>query len=273
MSPRNKSPFTLSAGPANQAGPPTPRGQGPRYARDRTGHGGPPLSAVFGRGDLGTSLLFVFPLFLIYGVGVLFAPNMNGVDFVSKNLYALVGYDRTNYLLVYGVLLVGFVALLLWERRRHGFIPHRFLPMIIESTIYALTLGTLILFVMRNVLGFTPLADGGLPAGIGGFILSVGAGVYEELVFRLGLLSGSAALLRLIGAPHGLAVGVAFLLSSALFSAAHHIGANGDAWAWSVFTYRMLAGLLFAAIYYWRSLAHAAYTHALYDVYVVLVGH
>jgi hypothetical protein len=241
--------------------------------RKRSPHSGPPLSAVFGRGDLPTSLLLVFPLFLVYGVGVLFAPAMNGVDFVSKKLFALVGYDRTNYLLVYGVLLLGFVALLLWERRRHGFIPHRFVPMILESAIYGATLGTLILFVMRKVLGFAPLAYGGLPDGVAGVILSVGAGAYEELVFRLGILSGSAALLRLVGVPHAVAVGAAFLISSALFSAAHHIGAGGDAWAWSVFVYRMLAGLIFAAIYYWRSLAHAAYTHALYDVYVVLVGH
>lgn len=231
----------------------------------------PPLSAVFGHGDLGTSLLFVFPLFIIYGVGVVFAPAMNGVDFVSRNLYAAVGYDKLHYLGVHGVLLVGFVALLVYMRRRKVFDGRRFPPMLLESGIYALTLGSLILFVMRNVLGFAPLASGGLPSGVTAFILSVGAGVHEELVFRLGLLSGGAAALRLLGMRHPLAVGIAFVVSSAVFSAVHHLGVMGDPWSLGVFVYRTLAGLLFAAIYYWRSLAHAVYTHALYDVYVLLL--
>lgn len=231
----------------------------------------PSMSTVFGHGDLGTSLLFVFPLFIIYGVGVVFAPAMNGVDFVSRNVYAAVGYDRGNYLLVHGVLLVGFVGLLVYMRRRKVFDGRRFLPMLLESGIYALTLGSLILFVMRNILGFAPLASGGLPTGATAFILSVGAGVHEELVFRLGMLSGGAAALRLLGMRHKLAVIIAFAVSSLLFSAAHHIGAAGDPWALDVFVYRSLAGVLFGVIYYWRSLAHAVYTHALYDVYVLLL--
>ena len=232
---------------------------------------GPPLSDVFGHGDLGTSLLFVFPLFIIYGVGVMFAPAMNGVDFVSRNLFAAVGYDKTAYLLVHVGLLVGFIGLLVWMRRRKVFDGRKFPPMLLESGIYALTLGSLIIFVMQKVLGFAPLAAGGLPTGATAFILSVGAGVHEELVFRLGMLSGGAAALRLLGVRHPVAIAIAFVVSSAVFSAAHHVGAAGDPWDLGVFVYRTLAGLLFAAIYYWRSLAHAVYTHALYDVYVLLL--
>lgn len=233
--------------------------------------GGPPMSACLGHGDLGTSLLFVFPLFVVYGVGVLFLPVMNGVDFVSRNLFAAVGYSRASYLLVYAVLLVGFVALLGYLRRKNAFDFRRFLPMILEAGIYALTLGSFIWFVMRNVLGFEPVAAGGLPSGGAAFVLSIGAGVYEELVFRLGLCSGGAALARALGLRHAPSVAIAFVMSSALFSAAHHIGAHGDPWALDVFVYRLLAGLLFAVIYWFRSLAHAVYTHALYDVYVMVL--
>jgi hypothetical protein len=233
--------------------------------------GGPPMSASLGHGDLGTSLLFVFPLFLIYGVSVLFLPVMNGVDFVSRNLFAAVGYNRASYLLVYAVLLVGFVALLGYLRRKKAFDFRRFLPMILESGIYALTLGSFIVFVMRKVFGFAPLAAGGMPSGGAAFVLSVGAGVYEELVFRLGLCSGGVALFRVLGLDHRIAVVISFVVSSVLFSAAHHIGAHGDPWAFDVFFYRMLAGLVFAAIYWFRSLSHAVYTHALYDIYVMVL--
>lgn len=234
--------------------------------------GEPPVGAVLGHGDLATSLLFVFPLFLIYEVGVVFAPAMNGVDFVSRNLYAALDHDTRAYLLFHLGLAVVFAALLVWMRKRRRFDPGRFLPMLLETGIYALTLGSFILFVMRNVLGMEPpLAAGGLRGAATGALLSLGAGVHEELVFRLGLCAGGAAVLRVVGLGHAQAMTIAFALSSALFSAAHHVGAAGDAWQLSVFTYRMLAGLLFAALFYFRSLAHAVYTHALYDLYVIVV--
>lgn len=237
-------------------------------AARRAGASGPPTKAVLGHGDLGTSLLYVFPLFLAYEVGVLFAPAMNGVDFVSRHVYAAVGYDRRNYLLVHLGLALIFAGFLVWQRRRRAFAGRPFLPMLLESGIYALTLGSFIVFVMRNVLRMD------LSLAVGGgteLVLSLGAGVHEELVFRLGLCAGGAALARLVGLSHGAAVALAFVVSSALFSGAHHIGPAGDPWSLTVFTYRMLAGLLFATLFYFRSLAHAVYTHALYDIYVLIL--
>lgn len=243
----------------------------PTRSSPRATRRGPPLGAVLGHGDLGTSLLFVFPLFLAYEVGVLFAPAMNGVDFVSRNVFAAVGHSRRNYLLLHLGLAVVFAGMLVWLRKRKAFDPGRLLPMLLESAIYALTLGSLILFVMRQILHLEPLAAGGLGELATGVVLSLGAGVHEELVFRLGLCAGGAALLRAVGLAHGAAVAVAFVVSSLLFSAAHHVGPSGDPWSLGVFTYRALAGLIFAAIFHFRSLAHAVYTHALYDVYVMIL--
>jgi hypothetical protein len=228
------------------------------------------LATVLGRGDLGASMLYIFPLFLLYEIGVIFSPMSNGVDFVSRNLFALVGHDRVQYLLVHGALALAFVAIL-WALRRTGTRPrHAFLPMLLESAIYALTAGTLIIFVMQRLLGFEPK----LAAAMGpltSFVMAIGAGVHEELVFRLGLFAGGAALLAVLGMGRKTALLVAALVSSVVFSAVHHIGALGDPFTLNVFVYRLLAGLLFAAIFYWRSLAHAVYTHALYDVYVMLI--
>ena len=47
--------------------------------------------------------------------------------------------------------------------------------------------------------------------------------------------------------------------------------ADGDEFAVGVFTYRALAGAIFALIFYFRSLSHAVYTHFLYDFYVLVV--
>ena len=56
-----------------------------------------------------------------------------------------------------------------------------------------------------------------------------------------------------------------------LFSGAHHVGPLGDPFTLPVFTYRVLAGVIFGLIFYYRSLAHAVYTHFLYDVYVLVL--
>jgi hypothetical protein len=246
-------------------------------SRSSTGTGQPPLSAVLGHGDLGGSLLYIFPLFVIYGVGVLSTPAMNGVDFVTRHIFAAVGYDKTSYLLLYAGLSLAFAAILVWMRKARLLHRNAFLPMVLESGILALTLGTLIVMAMRHLLGFEfqvagpalALQDESVPTTI---VLSLGAGVHEELVFRLGLFSGGAALLRLSRlAGHRWAMVISAIASSLIFSAAHHVGALGEPWKMDVFVYRSLAGLIFATLFYFRSLAHAVYTHALYDIYVGLI--
>ncbi len=231
--------------------------------------------AAFGRGDLATSLVFIFPLFLLYGVGVLFADTINGVDFITRFVYAAVGYDAMHYLKVQAGLAVVFVVLLVVLRRHRRVALSGFFPLVLESAIYALTLGSLILLVMQSVLGFSlGLAVAG-DEGVGvweGLVISAGAGVFEELVFRLGLMAGGAALLLLLGVPKAVALILAIVVSSALFSAAHHVGPLGDPFALDVFTYRLLAGVVFALIFYFRSLAHAVYAHFLYDVYVLVLS-
>jgi membrane protease YdiL (CAAX protease family) len=97
-------------------------------------------------------------------------------------------------------------------------------------------------------------------------ISALGAGVHEELVFRLGLIAGLVVLARPLG--HRLAVGLAIVASSVLFAAAHHLGVHGEPWTVHAFAFRSVAGAAFAAIYWFRSLAHAVYAHVLYDVLV-----
>ena len=60
-------------------------------------------------------------------------------------------------------------------------------------------------------------------------------------------------------------------ISSLLFSAMHHIPPYGDPFTIGVFTFRVLAGACFGLIFWFRGFAVAVYTHALYDLYVLLV--
>lgn len=229
----------------------------------------------FGRGDLAGSLVLIFPLFLVYEIGVMFSSTVNGADFVTRWVFAAVGYDQARYLAVHLGLAVAFVIAVAALRRRRGWQMGAAVPVFIESAIYALTMGSVIIFVMQGLLGLSWTMQGQLTAvelGPTGeaVITSVGAGVHEELVFRLGVFAGGAALLRALGTRGWLALLVAGLASAALFAAAHHIGPLGEPFELSAFVYRMLAGVVFAALFYQRSLAHAVYTHFLYDIYVLL---
>ena len=245
------------------------------------------MSAKLKRGprNLLTSLILVFPLFLIYQIGVLFTlPLLNGADFLTVLLFRKVGLTTTAYLGYTALVTVLFAVAVGMLRRRQRFDPGVIVPVFIESAIYALTMGSLIVLVMTKVFGISPqLAVGNGGGGGGGgmiasqglltrAVMSIGAGVYEETVFRLLLLGGIAWLLdRGLGLTRWLAVGVAFVVSSLLFSAMHHIPPYGDPLHIGVFTFRFLAGMCFAALFWFRGFAVAVYAHALYDLYVLLV--
>ena len=232
-----------------------------------------PPTSVLGYGDLATSLLLIFPLLLAYEIAVVFASTINGVDFVTRSLFALVDHQRGDYLLLQLALCGSYLAVVIQARRRGVLTRGCFVPMVLESAIYALTLGSLIILIMQELLGFALATRALLALGQVGeaLVISLGAGVHEELVFRLGIMAGGAALLRRAGLEVRLAVLIGAIASAVLFSLAHHMGPHGEPFHIDVFTYRLLAGSVFCAIFYYRSLAHAVYTHFLYDLYVLAI--
>ena len=102
-------------------------------------------------------------------------------------------------------------------------------------------------------------------------VMSVGAGLYEELAFRLFLMGGLFAAMHKIGGLHRvLSAVVAVVVSSLIFSAVHHVGNMGEAFTMSAFVFRFFAGVVFASLFQVRGFAIAAWTHALYDVWVMV---
>jgi membrane protease YdiL (CAAX protease family) len=228
--------------------------------------------------NLLTSLILVFPLFVIYQIGVLFTlPLLNGADFLTVFLFRKVGLTTTAYLGYTAAITVLFAIAVGVLRRKQRFDPGLIVPVLIESAIYALTMGSLIVLVMTKLFGISPqlAGSGGLIASQGILaraVMSIGAGVYEETVFRLVLVGGVVALLeRGLGLARWVALGAAFVVSSLLFSAMHHIPPYGDPLHLGVFTFRFLAGMCFATLFWFRGFAVAVYAHAFYDLYVLLV--
>jgi hypothetical protein len=227
--------------------------------------------------NLLTSLILVFPLFLVYQLGVvLIYPMINGADFLTRFLFQNLELSRSAYLGYTAAVAVLFaLAVAVLRRRQHVHLA-MFIPMFLESAIYALTMGSVIVLVMTRVFGINPrlavqgtLGEQGLVTRI---VMSIGAGFWEETTFRLGLLSGLVALCQqVIGMRRFFALGLALVVSSFLFSAVHHIPPYGDPLHLGVFTFRFLAGVSFGLLFWFRGYAVACYTHALYDIYVLIL--
>ncbi len=99
---------------------------------------------------------------------------------------------------------------------------------------------------------------------------SIGAGLYEELLFRLFLLSLLYLLFSRAFAFHDLprilAMGAAVLLSGFLFALAHHLGPGGDPLEGRVLLFRFVMGVLLGILFVARGFGVVVYTHAWYDL-------
>ncbi len=233
--------------------------------------------------DLGVSLVLVLPLLVAYlfGLMLLDFEVVNGADFITRFVVPTFGV-RGLVILNLGLCAVFIVAASKLEERSR-FRPNLFLPLVAESAVYASLLGTVIIAIMRKgYLVAAPVAAAGAGAGAGAAlgeggaeaariaVISIGAGVNEELVFRLvGLTSLLYVLREYLGLTESAALVVAVVLTSALFAGAHHVGAHGEPFRPEAFIYRYLAGTIFAILYRVRGFAPAVYTHAIYDVFVL----
>lgn len=228
------------------------------------------------------SLTFAFPLLAAYEA-LAFALShesltqvRNGADVMLKSVFVLLG--GRNGLIAFGVLLVGTGLVLVWrDRRRSGPIEARyFLLMLAESVAYAVVFGFVVSFLtgllLTGLARAAPLAIGMARMGVASQLLvSLGAGIYEELLFRV-LLVGALAWAgrRLLGWPPAGAGIAATVLGALVFSAFHYVGPYGDRLELASFTFRAIAGVLFSGLFLLRGFGIAAWTHALYDVFLSL---
>jgi hypothetical protein len=237
------------------------------------------------------SLLFALPLLLAYEAlaAALAGPRAsgqirNGADVILKEA-AAAAIGPYGPLAVMGAI----ILLSLWlawrdSRRSGGVRPVFFAGMLAESTVLAVAFGLVIGLVTARLLGAVHMlafanaqaagAAGGIAAMSWGtrLMLSLGAGLYEELLFRVLLVGALAAGGRtLLGMSRRGAGILATVVGALVFSAFHYIGRYGDPFQLQSFVFRTISGLAFSGMYLMRGFGITAWTHALYDVFVLLV--
>ncbi|MEO7712081.1 MAG: CPBP family intramembrane glutamic endopeptidase [Gemmatimonadaceae bacterium] len=226
------------------------------------------------------SLVFALPLLLLYELLATVAPVRsqggairNGADVILTSLFtALFGIRGP---MVFMAVVIGVALVLIRRDRRAGQIRPRYFGLMLgESALLALVFGLVVGMATMQLVGpLQSLAAGG--TGVNGsalerLTLSLGAGLYEELLFRVVLVALLANGLRLIGFARTTGAVAAVIVGALLFSAFHYIGPLGEPLRLDSFVFRALAGLAFSALYVTRGFGITAWTHALYDVAVLL---
>lgn len=224
------------------------------------------------------SLAFVMPMLLIYEGGVLLlgqSAARNGIDVLLRWLLGWLGFGQYFLLplLTAGILLAWHHTTGRTWRFRGALLPCMFLE--------SLGLGLVLLFVAQlhgslfaQASEMSVAATGGaLDALLTRVVAYFGAGIYEELLFRLMLLPVTIGLLKLCGVPSRWSLVAALLLTSLIFSAAHYrmFTTIGDDFAWFSFIFRAVAGLFFSLLFLFRGFGIAVGAHALYDILVVML--
>ncbi len=175
------------------------------------------------------------------------------------------------------------VILLGWQvSSKHDW---RFSPSILGGmTVESVTWAIALLGIGRLIdLAFSYLEQGRLPIlavdpagphqpGLSALVGYLGAGVYEETLFRLMLIPAFFGALRLLQMPQVLSSSWAVTASALLFALAHHAGSPGEAFTWYAFIFRWMAGVFFAWVFILRGFGIAVGTHTAYDILVGWIG-
>ena len=220
------------------------------------------------------SYLISLPLLLLYEVLIFVAqPDSEqvvriSVDVWIKTLFSYIGQDVLSITLIL-VALLGIIVLYRERAKLSSLRISYFWGMLVESTIYAFVLSILIATAVSSLLQMVQSSPIQSLSLLQQLALSLGAGLYEELFFRVLLVSALLWLFKYFFNKKGMAYAIAILLAALIFSSVHYIGVMGDPFTFSSFLFRFLFGLALNAIYVWRGFGVAAWTHAIYDLMVI----
>jgi hypothetical protein len=221
---------------------------------------------------LSVSFLAITPLLALYEVGlaVTDAPIANGAELLLRRIFYVAG-PRYGPMLWRIALLAAFAGAAFVVIRDSVPVLRDVPRIALEGLAYGAFLGPFALWLQRRLVSFLAIQAGERHGIVLDAALACGAGVYEEILFRLLVLSAIYYVVRRAtgtGAAHQVAAGiVAVVASSLLFSAFHH-WPGGEPFEWRPFVFRSIAGSTLGALFLARGLGIAVYTHAAYDLLV-----
>ena len=218
------------------------------------------------------SFLFTLPLFFLYEVNIIFLSwddilvVRNGADFLMRNIlesfdiYGLYGLGLVFFL----GLLVAYIFFIKEDQQQEVKVNFLFI-MLAESILWSVVLYFSLFKFM--VLLMSPTGKTILQQ----VTLAIGAGIYEEFLFRVLLIAGLSGILGFVFMWDKTFKNIiAVVLSGGIFSVFHFMGEYGDFFSMELFLIRFFAGLFLGVLYMYRGFGITAYTHSIYDLIVLI---
>ena len=217
------------------------------------------------------SFLFTVPLFIIYEIGILLSSSKdmismrNGADALMRQILSTLGMN--GFYWMGGVFFIGFIIVYLFQKQYWNDIEisgEHLLLMMLESFMWSIAL----YYFMSNVYVLLMSPSGSIM--IQQVTLAVGAGIYEEFLFRVILITGISSILAFIFQWNiKLRNWIAMILAAGIFSAFHFIGEFGDYFSFNIFMIRFFAGIILGVLYFLRGFGITAWAHSIYDLIVI----
>ncbi len=190
------------------------------------------------------------------------------VDVWFKAIFQAVGLNALSATFLVAAI-IGAIIIFIKRKQLPQLKKNYFGFMLLESALYAVILG----FTIGIFLEFLLNMSTGNPieqlSKFQLFALSLGAGLYEELFFRVILVSGLFYLFNYFTQKKNVSYLLAAIIAALLFSAVHYVGEFGDFFTFKSFLFRFLFGLALNVVYVIRGFGIAEWTHALYDLIVI----
>ena len=216
------------------------------------------------------SFVITLPIFLVYELGIFlmrdteFSYIKNGADVLIEEAISTLGFDI--FYVVSTLFVLVFLSIVYYQKKNYDsfkIYKSYLLIMLVESFFYAL----LLFFILGSMSLY--LMDGFVANTYFNIILSLGAGIYEELIFRVFSLYIFYQLMKFIfkSMSNFSSQFFALILSAILFSLFHFIGA--EPFTQDAFTVRFIAGILLGFLYINRGFGVTAITHSFYDIFVI----
>jgi len=215
-------------------------------------------------------LWFVLPIILTYHLGALWC----GTGLLApRDIAKLLQYfgARAWWYLPGSAVIVVLLLQHWFQHRRCPWRPRVLLGMFVESLV-----GVLPLIVIDHLTGMvmSQLAAGDNGQGVFRHVLiALGAGLYEEFVFRLVFISVVLlVLVDVLGLKQRITAPVAVVLSATLFSLYHFRSGRLDwgSFPWSLFIFRTVAGCYLGGLYVLRGFGIAVGAHIFWNLYTML---
>ncbi len=189
----------------------------------------------------------------------------NGADALMRQLLATFGIGGLFW--IGGIFCSAYIGLYFiqkysWEE--YEIKSKYFMSMLFESILWSY-----LLFLLMSNMHLILMTPSGYRV-LQNVTLAVGAGIYEEILFRVILIVLFNYILALVFKwEYYFKNTVSIILASVCFSLFHFIGEFGDNYTFNIFMVRFLAGIYLGILYFFRGFGITAWTHALYDLIVL----